>query len=205
MGNRTRVLVSDMSGRSSVMMKANELGLNVDPKSPQMKEFLDELKALEYRGYEYEAADASFRLMLARFLKNKPDHFEVIHYRVIDVHGEWKDELTSEASVKLRINGEVYHTVAEATGPVGALDLAIRRALEQVYPQISSVKLTDFKVRILDGKQGADSIIRVQIESTDGNEIWGTVGASDDIIEASWEALLDSYEYKLLLDAGSGE
>jgi 2-isopropylmalate synthase len=204
-GNRTRVLVSDMSGRSSVMMKANELGLNVDPKSPRMKEFLDELKALEYRGYEYEAADASFRLMLARFLKNKPDHFEVIHYRVIDVHGEWKDELTSEASVKLRINGEVYHTVAEATGPVGALDLAIRRALEQVYPQISSVKLTDFKVRILDGKQGAESITRVQIESTDGNEIWGTVGASDDIIEASWEALLDSYEYKLLLDAGSGE
>ncbi|MDP0498247.1 MAG: citramalate synthase [Verrucomicrobiota bacterium JB024] len=204
-GNRTRVLVSDMSGRSSVMMKANELGLNVDPKSPQMKEFLDELKGLEYRGYEYEAADASFRLMLARFLKNKPDHFEVIHYRVIDVHGEWKDELTSEASVKLRINGEVYHTVAEATGPVGALDLAIRRALEQVYPQISSVKLTDFKVRILDGKQGAESITRVQIESTDGNEIWGTVGASDDIIEASWEALLDSYEYKLLLDAGSGE
>jgi 2-isopropylmalate synthase len=95
--------------------------------------------------------------------------------------------------------------VAEATGPVGALDLAIRRALEQVYPQISSVKLTDFKVRILDGKQGAESITRVQIESTDGNEIWGTVGASDDIIEASWEALLDSYEYKLLLDAGSGE
>ncbi len=201
-GNRTRVLVSDMSGRSSVMMKANELGLNVDPKSPQMKEFLEELKSLEYRGYEYEAADASFRLMLARFLKNKPDHFEVIHYRVIDVHGEWKDELTSEASVKLRINGEPYHTVAEATGPVGALDLAIRKALEQVYPQISSVKLTDFKVRILDGKQGADSIIRVQIESTDGEEIWGTVGASDDIIEASWEALLDSYEYKLLLDAG---
>ncbi|QYY35426.1 citramalate synthase [Ruficoccus sp. ZRK36] len=200
-GNRTRVLVSDMSGRSSVMMKANEMGLNVDPKSPQMKEFLEELKGLEYRGYEYEAADASFRLMLARFLKNKPDHFEVIHYRVIDVHGEWKDELTSEASVKLRINGEVYHTVAEATGPVGALDLAIRRALEQVYPQISSVRLMDFKVRILDGKQGADSIIRVQIESTDGEKIWGTVGASDDIIEASWEALLDSYEYKLLLDA----
>ncbi len=201
-GNRTRVLISDMSGRSSIMMKANELGLDVDPKSPEMKTFLSELKELEYRGYEYEAADASFKLMLSRFLKQKRDHFEVVHYRLIDVHGEWKDELTSEASVKLRINGAPYHTVAEATGPVGALDKAIRQALGQVYPKIHDVRLTDFKVRILDGSQGAGSITRVQIESTDGEHTWGTVGASDDIIEASWEALLDSYEYKLLLDSG---
>lgn len=201
-GNRTRVVISDMSGRSSIMMKAHELGLNVDPKAPEMKQFLEELKGLEYRGYEYEAADASFKLMLARFLKQKRDHFQVIHYRVIDVHGEWKDELTSEASVKLKINGEVSHTVAEGTGPVGALDAAIRKALEKAYPQIHDVRLTDFKVRILDGKRGAGSVTRVMIESTDGQHTWGTVGASDDIIEASWEALLDSYEYKLLLDSG---
>ncbi|MEM8550270.1 MAG: citramalate synthase, partial [Verrucomicrobiota bacterium] len=119
-GNRTRVLVSDMSGRSSIMMKAHELGLNVDPKAPEMKTFLDELKALEYRGYEYEAADASFKLMLSRFLKQRVEPFEVIHYRVIDVHGEWKDELTSEASVKLKVGEQVFHTVAEGTGPVGA-------------------------------------------------------------------------------------
>ncbi|MEM9227367.1 MAG: alpha-isopropylmalate synthase regulatory domain-containing protein [Verrucomicrobiota bacterium] len=129
---------------------------------------------------------------------------ETYHYRVIDVNGEWKDELTSEASVKLKVGEQVFHTVAEGTGPVGALDAAIRKALERVYPKIHDVRLTDFKVRIIDGKQGTGSITRVQIECTDGVHTWGTVGASDDIIEASWEALADSFSYKLLLDGGEG-
>lgn len=202
-GNRTRVLVSDMSGRSSILMKAHELGMEVDSKSPEMKGFLAELKQLEFRGYEYEAADASFRLLLRRFLEKKPDPFEVITYKVLDEYGDWKDDITAEATVKIKIGETVQHTVAEGTGPVGALDAALRRALEPHFPQIANVRLSDFKVRILDGSQAANAVTRVQIESTDTltHQRWGTVGASDDIIEASWEALKDAFAYKLMLDA----
>ncbi len=203
-GNRTRVVVSDMSGRSSIMMKAQSMGMDIDPKSPQMKAFLQELKSLEFNGYEYEAADASFKLLIHRYLNKQKNHFEVIHYKVIDEFGPAQDEITAEATVKLKIGTQVYHTVGEGTGPVGALDCALRKALEQEFPRIHEVRLTDFKVRILDGNRGADAITRVQIEFTDGAEIWGTVGASDDIIEASWEALCDAFEYKLLMDAGQG-
>ncbi|MGF1453500.1 MAG: citramalate synthase [Opitutales bacterium] len=199
-GNRTRVVVSDMSGRASIMMKAQELGLNVDPKAPEMKEFIDELKRLENRGYEYESADASFRLLLHRLLDQAPDHFHVLHYRVIDIYGKWKDDITADATVKIEVGGQVYHTVAEGTGPVGALDAALRQALLTAYPQIAEVRLNDYKVSILDSIQGTKAITRVYIESTDGHRTWGTVGASDDIIEASWMALRDAYEYKLLLD-----
>jgi 2-isopropylmalate synthase len=107
----------------------------------------------------------------------------------------------SEATVKIKVGDEVHHTVAEATGPVGALDDALRKAIAPVFPEIAEVELIDFKVRILDSQHGADAIIRVQIESTDGKEIWGTVGASDNIIEAAWEALVDSVEYKILLES----
>ncbi len=199
-GNRTRVVVSDMSGRSSIMMKAQDLGWKVDPKSGEMKNFLKELKELEFRGYEYEAADASFKLLLARFLKKKRKHFEILHFKVLDEYGDWEGDVTAEATVKLKVGDKVYHTVAEGTGPVGALDAALRKALEKDYPQVNSIRLTDFKVRIIDGSRGADAVTRVQIESTDGEAIWGTVGASDDIIEASWEALRDAFEYKLMLD-----
>ncbi len=201
-GNRTRVLVSDMSGRSLVMMKAKEFGLEIDARSPQLKDFLEELKQLEFRGYEFEAADGSFRLLLDRFLNNKKDYFELVSYRVIVERNEERDEILSEATVKLRVNGELRHTVHEARGPVGALDGALRQALEQDYPSVAQVKLADFKVRILESSDGADARIRVQVESTDGENYWGTVGASDNIIEASWEALKDSVEYKLHFDNG---
>jgi len=199
-GNRTRVLVSDMSGRSSILMKAHDMGMQVDHKSPEMKAFLEELKHLEYRGYEYEAADASFRLLLHRFIDKKADPFEVITYKVLDEYGDWKDDITAEATVKIRVGEAIEHTVAEGTGPVGALDAALRRALEPHFPRITEVRLADFKVRIIDGSKGARAVTRVQIESTDGINIWGTVGASDDVIEASWEALKDSFAYKLMLD-----
>ena len=195
-GNRTRVLISDMSGRSSLMIKAKELGFHFDARSPELKRFLEELKNLEFRGYEYEAADASFKLLIHKFLKQKKDYFNLLSYWVI-VKRE-KESLIAEAVVKLEVNGTIHHTVAEASGPVGALDQALRKALESAYPVINEVNLTDFKVRILDSGEGTDAIIRVQIESTDGQEVWGTVGASDNIIEASWEALKDSLEYKLL-------
>jgi len=200
-GNRTRVLVSDMSGRSSVMMKAKEIGVELDARSPELKDFLAELKELEFKGYEYEAADASFKLLLNRYLKNKKEDFELIGYRVMVGHQTAINRTVSEATVQIKVDNEIPHTVAEANGPVGALDAALRKAIAPVFPEISEVELIDFKVRILDSQHGADAIIRVQIESTDGREIWGTVGASDNIIEATWEALVDSVEYKILLDS----
>ncbi len=200
-GNRTRVLVSDMSGRSSIMMKAKEIGVDLDPRAPELKSFLQELKGLEFRGYEYEAADASFKLLLNRFLKGKQEDFELIGYRVMVSRSEDLDRTVSEATVKVKIGGTVHHTVAEASGPVGALDHALRMAISPAFPEIASVELIDYKVRILESEHGADAIIRVQIESTDGKEIWGTVGASDNIIEATWEALVDSVEYKILREA----
>lgn len=194
-GNRTRVLVSDMAGRTSLSLKAKELGIELDEKRPEMKGLIDELKEREFRGYEYEAADASFRLLVAQHLGQQRTFFEVENYRVIiERHG---GELWAEATVKLRVNGEPMHTVAEEVGPIGALDKALRLALEKSYPQLRDMKLRDYKVRILEGNSGARSRTRVLIESGDGEAIWGTVGVSDNIIDASWEALRDSVQYKL--------
>lgn len=195
-GNRTRVLVSDMAGRSSLALKAKEMGLELDEKRPEMKELIEELKEREFRGYEYEAADASFRLLVASALKQKPAFFEVENYRVIIERHD--GQLWSEATVKLRVNGEAVHTVAEESGPVGALDKALRLALEKAYPRIREMSLRDYKVRILESSQGAGARTRVLIESGDGQRIWGTVGVSDNIIDASWEALRESVEFKLM-------
>ena len=197
-GNRTRVLVSDMAGRSSIVMKARELGCAVDEKSPAMKALIDELKTLEFQGYEFEAADASLQLLIAKHLGRRKCFFEVESYRVtVERRG---GAVTAEATVKLIAGGKSHHTVAEGTGPIGALDRALRNALEPVYPRLKSVALTDYKVRILDSKQHANARTRVLIETTDGRAIWGTVGVSDNIIDASWEALRDSVEYKLMQD-----
>ncbi len=198
-GNRTRVLVSDMSGRSSIMMKAREIGVDLDAKSPEVKALLEELKGLEFRGYEYEAADASFKLLLKRALEGRPERFELMGYRVSVEYDPEKGQTVSEATVKVREDGRVHHEVAEASGPVGALDRALRKALANVFPSIAGIQLTDYKVRILDSGQGTQAVTRVHVEFTDGHHRWGTVGASDNIIEASWEALKDSVEYQLLL------
>ncbi|MFT3781916.1 MAG: citramalate synthase [Nibricoccus sp.] len=196
-GNRTRVLVSDMAGRSSIAMKAKELGYDLDEKSPAMKGLIDELKELEFRGYEFEAADASLKLLLAKWLGQKKSSFELETYRVMVERRGASDTMVAEATVKLRVNGEVVHTVAEGTGPVGALDKALRLALESKFPVLKTTRLTDYKVRILDSKQSANARTRVLIETTDGHSIWGTVGVSDNIIDASWEALRDAVEFKL--------
>ena len=194
-GNRTRVLVSDMAGRSSLALKAKELGLIIDEKKPEMKGLIEELKEREFRGYEYEAATASFKLLVAKWLGQRKSRFEVLGYRVIiERHN---GELWAEATVKLNVNGESVHTVAESSGPVGALDLALRRALEGTYPQIKKMALRDYKVRIMESGQGASAKTRVLVESGDGESIWVTVGVSDNIIDASWEALQEAVEYLL--------
>jgi len=195
-GNRTRVLVSDMAGRSSIAMKAKELGLDLDEKSPAMKTLIDELKDLEFRGYEFEAADASLKLLIARAMGQTQTFFEVESYRVsVERRG---NESVSEATVKLTLNGQSLHTVAECSGPVGALDKALRLALESFFPKIKVLELRDYKVRILDSRAGANARTRVFIESGDGKSIWGTVGVSDNVIDASWQALIDAVNYQLL-------
>ncbi|MBI5382952.1 MAG: citramalate synthase [Opitutae bacterium] len=195
-GNRTRVLVSDMAGRSTIVMKARELGYEIDEKSAAVKALIEELKELEYRGYEFEAADASLKLLIVKALGQRPQFFEIDGYRVIVERHQ--RELFAEATVKLRVGGQSFHTVAECTGPIGALDKALRLALERVYPQLKEVELRDYKVRILEGRQGTNSRTRVLIESSDGAKMWGTVGVSENIIDASWEALTDSVNYKLM-------
>ena len=200
-GNRTRVLVSDMSGRSSIMMKAKEMGMEVDGRSPEMKSFLEELKRLEFQGYEFEAADASFDLLLKRFLRGEESAFKILRYHVGVSREEGTDESKSEATVKLMVKEEVRHTVAEGNGPVSALDHALRKALEKDFPFIQEVRLVDFTVRILESNLGTDAITRVHVESTDGKKTWGTVGVSDNVITASWEALVDSVSHKIQMES----
>ncbi|MBH53838.1 MAG: citramalate synthase [Opitutaceae bacterium] len=203
-GNRQRILISDMSGRSSLMMKAKELGLEVEEKSPEMKSFLDQLKSLEHKGYEYEAADASFKLLLSKFLRHHSPFFTLQGYRVMEGRRDDNQTVVSEATVKIQVEDVTHHCVAESTGPVSALYKALSAALSADFPAINQVELRDFKVRILESENGVDAKTRVFIESSDGEEIWGTVGASDNIVAASLEALLDSLEYKLLKDENVG-
>ncbi len=199
-GNHRRVLVSELSGRSNILMKAHELGMDLSKDTPEVRDILQQLKQLENAGYEYEAADASFHILVQKLLKSHRPFFKLLAYRVIvdKVGDDGKDVV--EASVKLDIRGEVVHTVANGDGPVNALDKALRAALLNVYPEIAKVRLIDYKVRILDGVTGTAAKTRVIIESTDGTDTWGTVGVHDNIIEASWEALVDSVEYKLFQD-----
>jgi 2-isopropylmalate synthase len=196
-GNRTRVLVSDMAGRSSLALKAREFGVELDEKSPELKGLVEELKEREFRGYEYEAADASFKLLVARKLGRHRESFEVEGYRVIvERHGS---DIWSEATVRVKVAGESVHTVAESSGPIGALDKALRLGLEKTFPQLRQMTLRDFKVRIVEGNEGVGSKTRVLVESGDGHSIWGTVGVSDNIIDASWEALRDAVEYRITM------
>ncbi|OGV39025.1 MAG: citramalate synthase [Lentisphaerae bacterium GWF2_49_21] len=197
-GNKRRVLVSDLSGRSNIMMKIAEHNINVDEKGNEVKEILQTLKRMENEGYEFEAADASFHLLAKKVLKSYTPFFKLNGFRVI-VEKRGKDEpCFSEATVKLEVLGQQELTAAEGDGPINALDLALRKALLRFFPEIGDVHLKDFKVRILDSKDGTAAKTRVLIESGDSNETWGTVGVSENMIEASWEALVDSVEYILL-------
>lgn len=204
-GNKQRVLVSDMAGRSSLLMKAQELGFDIDRNSPEAKVIIDKLKELEFNGYEFESADGSLRLLLDRLTDRYKSHFEFEGYRVIVEKRHKEEAPMSEATIKIKVDGEPLYVVAEDSGPVGALDKALRLALAKAFPNLKDLALKDYKVRILDSKKGAEAKTRVLIESSDGHELWGTVGASDNIIEASWQAIRDAIEYKILLDDKKAE
>jgi 2-isopropylmalate synthase len=196
-GNFRRVLVSDMSGRTNILLKAKELGFDLKPDAPETREITGRVKELEGEGYEYEAAEASLALLMRRALKhNVRLLFAVNEYHVSVRGGE--DESICEATVKVDVDGKRAFEVAEGDGPVNALDAALRKALVQFFPQLKSVQLTDYKVRILDTGAGTAAKTRVLIESTDGKREWGTVGVSENIITASLQALVDSMEYALM-------
>lgn len=196
-GNTTRVLISDLSGRSNILAKAEEFKINLNSKDPLTLEILDNIKEMENQGYQFEGAEASFELLMKQALGTRRTFFTVLGYRVIDEKRHENEKLVSEATVRIKVGGKVEHAAAEGSGPVNALDNALRRALTKFYPHLKDVKLIDYKVRVLPSGQGTASGIRVLIESRDKESTWGTVGVSDNIIEASYQALLDSIEYKL--------
>ena len=196
-GNTTRVLISDLSGRSNILAKAEEFNINLDSKDPVTLDILDNIKEMENRGYQFEGAEASFELLMRRALGNHRKFFSVIGFRVIDEKRHEDQKPISEATIMVKVGGKIEHTAAEGNGPVNALDNALRKALEKFYPKLKEVKLLDYKVRVLPAGQGTASAIRVLIESGDKETRWGTVGVSDNIIDASYHALLDSIEYKL--------
>lgn len=196
-GNHRRILISEEAGTSSILLKAREMGVQVDRNAPEVKEALQRIKEMEHEGYSFESADASFRLLVQKVLKRHKSFFELEGFRVIVEKRGKNDPCVSEATIKVRVNDEIEHSVAEGDGPVNALDTALRKVLTRFYPDIAKVALTDFRVRILDPQEATAAKTRVIIESGDGQETWGTVGVSGNIIEASWEALVDSVEYKL--------
>ena len=198
-GNRRRFLISDLSGRATVEEKAREFRLDLSKKEGAVKEILDTLKTMEEKGYRYEGAEASFELLMKKALGRKQKSFKLLGFRVLDEKKNEHEPPYSEATVMIERNGQVEHTAAEGTGPVNALDNALRKALEKFFPQLETVRLLDYKVRVLPAGEGTSSNVRVLIESGDGKRKWSTVGVSTNIIEASWQALLDAINYKLQL------
>ncbi|MBI2082993.1 MAG: citramalate synthase [Deltaproteobacteria bacterium] len=195
-GNRRRILISDQSGRSNVLYKANQFGLKL--KDEETRDLLKSLKDLENRGFEFEGAEASFEILMKKVLKKHRRFFRLIGFRVIDEKRTVGEAPFAEATIQMEVDGKIEHTAANGVGPVNALDNALRKALERFYPKLKEVQLVDYKVRVLPGPKGTSSLVRVLIESQDKKEKWGTVGVSENIIEASWMALVDALEYKLM-------
>ncbi len=196
-GSISRILVSEIAGKRTIWLKAKELGMDVSKKSPKLSEILKKVKELEHVGYHFEAADGSFEILLRKELKKSKIFFRLESFRVIMEKRE-DGKVVTEATIKIHVGDERIIATAEGNGPVNALDKALRLAIEKSYPALKDIELTDYKVRVLDEKKGTGAITRVLIETSDGEKSWGTIGVSENIIEASWEALQDSIEYGLL-------
>jgi 2-isopropylmalate synthase len=200
-GNDRHVVLSELSGRANILYKSKEFGLDIEPNNEKISHLLDEVKRLESEGYSFEGADASFELLMLRTLGLARDHFNFVSFRVFD--DKWHEDQApfSEAVVIIEgPDGKRSRTSAIGNGPVNALDSALRRALVPYYPTLENMELADYKVRVLDNNRGTGARVRVLIESTDGKTRWSTVGLSANVVEASWQALLDSVEYKLHKD-----
>lgn len=199
-GNKRRILISDLSGRSNILYKAKELGVELDSKDKRVNNILNELKKLENEGYEFEGADASFELLVRKALGEYRKVFHLNSVRTITEKRSDDEEPITEATLIVQVDGVTEHTVAIGNGPVHAMDQGLRKALEKFYPNLKEVKLKDYRVRVLSAKHGTDAVVRVLIESGDGESDWSTVGVSQNIVEASWKALVDSIDYKILKD-----
>ena len=208
-GNANDVVVSELSGRGNVMRRIRDMGLDAELDDTDARRIVQHVKEQEAKGFSYEGAHASFDLVLRRALPNYEAPYELVDFMVIVENRRrssfgtgWRKDgaehpMLSEATVKVRIGDEVQHTAAEGDGPVGALDQALRKALTSAYPEISAVRLTDYKVRVVNEGAGTGAVVRVVIESADDRDVWHTVGASPNILEASWLALNDSFEWWL--------
>jgi len=198
-GNRRRILVSELAGKTGILIRAKELEFDLTKEDPKTKKILKLIQNLEHQGYHFEAAEASFELLMKKAFKKYNKFFELEGFRVV-VEKRSDKRIASEAIIKLKVRGIQEHTAADGDGPINALDNALRKALKAFYPTLSKMHLTDFKVRVLDEKAGTAAKVRVLIQSQDEKDIWNTIGLSENIIEASWQALVDSVEYKLLKD-----
>jgi len=195
-GNRQRVLVSDLSGQSNIKYKAKEFGVDLPENNELSKKLVSHIKSLEYNGFQFDGAEASFELILRSEMNEFLPFFNLLDSK-INVMFDNRKHTAAEAVLKIEVDGEIEHTAANGDGPVNALDNALRKALLRFYPEISMIKLIDYKVRVLEEKKGTCAKVRVLIQSSDGSETWSTVGVSENIIEASWQALCDSINYKL--------
>lgn len=198
-GNSQRVLVSDLSGESSILYKAKEFNIDIEKEKKAARDIIKKIKELEMFGYQFEGADGSLELLIKKTLGLHRRYFDLIGFKVIVEKNE-KDPPVSEATIMVRVDDRIEHTAASGTGPVNALDNALRKALEKFYPPLKAMNLVDYKVRVLSTKDGTRAVTRVLIENSDGQRNWGTVGVSENIIEASWQALVDGIDYKLLIE-----
>lgn len=199
-GNERKILMSEVAGRSTIISKIQKIKPSITRESSETQLIIDALKELEFKGYQFEGAEGSFELLVRKKLGKYKPFFELEHFKIIGEQPTKDNKPSSSTLIKVTVDGKTEITAAEGDGPVNALDLALRKALEVFYPALADIRLTDYKVRILDSKTGTATKTRVLIESTDGKDSWTTVGVSTDIIEASWLALVDSIEYKLIKD-----
>jgi 2-isopropylmalate synthase len=197
-GNSQRVLISDLAGKSNILRKAEEFGIHLNPDSSQLQDIVTTLKKLENEGFQFEAAEASFELLMKKSLGLHKRFFDLIGFRIIVEKRKEAEEPISEATIMVKVGGRVEHIAATGNGPVNAIDNALRKALDKFYPELKNVKLHDYKVRVLTAGKGTSAKVRVLVESGDETKRWNTVGVSENIIEASYQALVDSIEYKLL-------
>ena len=199
-GNRRRILISELSGKANILAKAVELNLNFEKDSEAVNKVLALVKLKENKGFQYEGAEGSFVLLVEEALGKKQRFFELDGFRVTVEKETHNGQMVAEATLKISVNGKAKHTVAEGSGPVDALDKALRNALEDFYPRVREMSLMDFKVRVINAQAGTGARVRVLINSKDSKSEWGTVGVSENVIEASWQALVDAVEYKLFKD-----
>ncbi len=195
-GNRRRVLVSDLSGKSNIEYKSREMGISLGGNGIDSQKIVDEIKRLEDQGYQFDAAEGSLELLIKKAMGQFEEPFTLESFRVT-IEKNRGEETSSQATIKIIVGNDEEITAAEGDGPVNALDNALRKALTKFFPHIKEMGLVDFKVRVIDGSEATAAKVRVQIESRDAREIWSTIGVSKDIIEASWQALADSVQYKL--------